>query len=398
MAKWFKLTIFLILIAFASSCGQASRPVPVNPFQKALDRIPAKIMGLKLRPLRIRGFVFNNIKETALSRRLPTWPLLAENELKQWLLGMGHNIPSSTDSAVDLGVWRHSEMLNPSTWSYNCFDITRDHEVIATSANINDFETWMVRHNFDVVEKEPALYLKQDGFHRDAVVFGSGVVVGPDGVMFICREVPTDGSLLWAYGLYNDEESLLSIPEITEITSKLPTDLYTGLVLKLDMSVSDYNQQTVKDETGMLGQPLTLEQTSEALELGRPKTLKWLGIAHAKVDGKQGLKFELFYENETEAAKDSGNLSNAIKYCQGRFTKKNWWKDDLHLGSPTITTKGKFTTLWAPFLINDETKKKLETLNMTKEEKTELWFEVRALFDFLDKLDRRDYGPFWQGY
>ncbi len=389
----------IALVLLFSGCGQASRPVPANPFQKALDRMPAKIMGLKLRPLKMRGFVFNNIKETARSRKLQTWPLLAEDELKQWLLGMGHNIPSSTDSAVDLGVWRHTEVLNPSTWAYNCFDITRDHEVIATDANLKDFETWMVRHNFDVVEREPALYLMQSGFHRDAVVFGSGIVAGPDGVMFICREVPTDGSLPWAYGLYEgNEESLLSVPEIAELTSKLPTDLYTGLALRLESSVSEHNQKTVKDDTGMLGQPLTPEQTSGALDLGRPKTLKWVGIAHVKEGGKHGLKFELLYENDAEARRDTAKLAKAIEIWQGRFTKKNWWKDDLRLGAPIITTQGKFTTIWAPFNIPTDIEKKLETQNMTDKEKTELWFEVRALFDFLDKLDRRDYGPFWQGY
>lgn len=400
MRKYTLVVAFAVLVSFlAASCGASPSHVPQNPFQVALSRMPKKIMEVQTRKLWMKGFVFNDMRATAKSRGLATHQLLATEDLKDWLLSMGHNASSSTDSAVDLGTWRHTEFLNPSTWLYNCYDISRDHELIKTEASIPDFKVWMERHNYATVTTQPALYLAQSGFHRDSVVFGSGVVVGEDGAAFICREVPGDGTLEAAFGMYDSNEpSLLDVDEIREMTGRMPEGLFTGLVCKLDSSVSDYNHITGGDDTGMSGVPLTSSQTAYFFENGRPKTLSWFSVAHVARKGTQGLQWEFMYDNEEEAGKDLPILEKAILETKGRFTGKNWWSEDLHLGKPEITRDGKFIKVWAEFNIEGKTKEKLLSGNMTPAEKKDLWFEVRALFDLSDKFLRRDYGILWQGY
>lgn len=384
---------------FVSGCNGSDRPYPTNTFQQALDRMPKKIMSLSGRPLRMKGFVFNNIRHAAKSRNLSYWPVANTEEIKDWLLGMGHNVGSATDAAVDLGNWRHTEMLNPTSWIWNCFDVTKDHEVIKSEAPIQAFVTWMERHNFEVKAREPAIVLSQAGFHRDSVVFGSGTVTGPDGVTFINRDVPEDGTIIPAFEIYSkDGESLLAVPEIRELSGRMPDDIFTGFVCKLDSPVSIHNQITFKDDTGMSGVPLTADQTIETIKLGRPKTLGWFSCAHLVKNNEHGLSWEFLYDSEEEARKDLPNLAQAIETIKGRFTKKSWWYEDLHLNKPEITQEGKFVKIWATFNLAPDIKEKIQTLKMTSEEKKELWFDVRALFDLQDKFLRRDYGILWQNY
>ena len=346
----------------------------------------------------MKGFVFNDIRATAKSRGLATHQLLATEDLKDWLLSMGHNASSSTDSAVDLGTWRHTEFLNPSTWLYNCYDISRDHELIKTEASIPDFKVWMERHNYATVATQPALYLAQSGFHRDSVVFGSGVVVGEDGAAFICREVPGDETLEAAFGMYDSNEpSLLDVDEIREMTGRMPEGLFTGLVCKLDSSVSSYNHITGSDDTGMSGVPLTSSQTAISLKMEGQR--RFHGFLLPMWPGKApGPPVGVHNDNEEEAGKDLPILEKAILETKGRFTGKNWWSEDLHLGKPEVTRDGKFIKIWAEFNIEGKIKEKLASGNMTPTEKKDLWFEVRALFDLSDKFLRRDYGILWQGY
>jgi len=357
-------------------------------------------MSLNLRPLRMRGFVFNDIRKTGESRNLPNWIQLSEGDLKNWLLGMGNNVSASVDSVIDLGVWRHTEVLNPSTWVYNCYDITRDHELIMTEANMDEFQTWILRHNFAIVKTQPAVYLEKTGYHNDSNVFGSGVVYGNDGVVFIEREIPPDQSSKMAYNLYLDEEkSLLSVPEIELLTSRIPNDYFSSLVCKLSTSVSEYNIVTKTDSSGMLGQPLSPDDTAKVLELGRPKTLNWFSVTHTTRNGEHGLSWELMYESEDEAKKDLPNLKRAIKECKDSTRDKRlWWSEALHLNPPTITTEGNFIKLWATFKIPADVKQKIESNNLTPDEKKSLWFDVPALYDVLTKLHGRDYGILWQGF
>jgi hypothetical protein len=394
-----KLTLCCAVLLMLSGCLGSNRPYPVNTFQKALDRMPKQIMSVPGRTLWMKAFVFNNIKLSAKSRNISTWPLADTEEIKDWLLAMGHNVGSATDAAVDLGNWRHTEMLNPTSWDWNCYDVPKDHEVIKSEAPIQAFITWMERHNFEVKAREPAIVLSQAGFHRDSVVFGSGTVTGTDGVTFINREVPEDGTIIPAFEIYSkDGESLLAVPEILELTGRMPDDIFTGFVCKLESSISNHNQITIKDDTGMSGVPLTADQTIEAIKFGRPKTLTWFSCAHLIKNNEHGLSWEFLYDSEEEAKKDLPNLKQAIETAKGRFTNKSWWYEDLHLTKPEITQDGKYIKIWASFNIAPEIKEKIRTLNMTKEERKELWFEVRALFDLQDKFLRRDYGILWQNY
>jgi hypothetical protein len=190
----------------------------------------------------------------------------------------------------------------------------------------------------------------------------------------------------------------MSIPEIYEVSSRLPENAFTSMVLKLDTSVSKHNQLSKDYYQGVpIGVVLDPDQTIKALELGRPKTLTWLGISHTVKNGRHGLQFELLYDNEEDAKNDLAPLEKAITESIGRFTKKNWWKDDLYLAKPQVKQDGKFISIWSDFDIDPKWRTQIESLTLTPKENTEIWLqEVRALYDFLDKLDRHDYGPFWQ--
>jgi hypothetical protein len=396
MAK-IRTAIVTLLVLLATGCG-SSEPLPRTPFQKALARMPSMIMGLEMRPLKMKGFVFNNVAYTKDERRLVLQKIDREEPRLNWLLSMGHNIGSSVDRVLPLGKWNHTDLMNPTTWKWNIYDISNDHEVICSDANMDEFITWMTRHSFQILNRQYATVLQQVGRHVDADVFGSGVVIGPDGAVYIERQIPSDNTLDPAFRLYTGEgQSLMVVPEIYEVTSRLPENAFTSMVLKLDTSVSKHNQQSQEYWGGIpIGVPLEQEQTVSALNLGRPKSLTWMGVAHILRNGRHGLQFELLYSSEEDAKNDLVPLQIAIKESMGRFTKKNWWKEDLYLMEPEIKVDGKFISIWADFDIDEKWRDKIEKLDLTQKESEEAWLEqVRALFDFLDKLQRHDYGPFW---
>jgi hypothetical protein len=393
-----KVRIAIIAVAvFLASCGPGE-PLPRTPFQKALARMPAMIMGLEMRPLKMRGFVFNNVEYTKDERYLVLEKIEDEKTRVDWLLSMGHNIGSSVDRVLPLGKWNHTDVMNPTTWKWNIYNLSNDHEVICTDANQEEFINWMNRHSFQVINRQHATVMQRAGRHIDSDVFGSGVVIGPDGAVFIERQIPSDNSLEPAFRLYTGEgQSLMSIPEIYEVTSRLPQDAFTSMVFKLDSSVSKHNQLSQDYWGGIpIGVPLDPAQTITALDLGRPDTLAWIGVAHRIKNKRHGLQFELMYASEDEAKNDLKPLERAISESVGRFTKKNWWIDDLYLMKPEVSQEGKFISIWADFDIDPKWRGKIESLQLTQKESTEIWLqEVRALFDFLDKLLRHDYGPFW---
>ncbi len=387
----------LAAIIFLASCG-SKEPLPRTPFQKALARMPAIIMNTEMRPLKMKGFVFNNIAYTKDERRLVVETIENEENRVNWLLSMGHNIGSSVDRVLPLGKWNHTELMNPTTWKWNIYDISNDHEVICSTTDMEKFIAWMARHSFEVINRQYATVMQRVGRHVDSDVFGSGVVIGSDGAVYIERQIPSDNTIDPAFRLYTGEgQSLMSVPAIYEVSSRLPENAFTSMVLKLDTSVSRHNQMSQDYYGGIpIGVPLEPDQTTKALELGRPESLKWLGIAHTLKNGRHGLQFQLLYNSEEEAKKDLPDLEKSIDQSLGRFTKKNWWKDDLYLMKPEFTQDGKFISIWADFDIDPKWRDKIEKLDLTQKESTEVWLqEVRALYDFLDKLERHDYGPFW---
>jgi hypothetical protein len=390
--------IALMLIVALAGCG-LSEPLPRTPFQKALARMPAVIMGLQTRPLKMKGFVFNNIEYTRDVRGLVLETIENEEQRLHWLLAMGNNLDSSVSKVLPLGKWDHTPMLNPTTWKWNIFDVANDHEAISSTANMDDYIDWMNRHNFQVINRQYATVMQSTGRHVDSDVFGSGVVIGPDGVVFIERPIPSDNSTEPAFRLYTGEgQSLMSIPEIYEVSSKLPSDAFTSIVLKLESSVDKHNQLSQEYWNGVpIGSPLSNEQTIEYLGFGRPKTLTWIGIAHTTKNGRHGLQFELLYSSEEEAKNDIPSIEKAISKAKGRFTKKDWWKQDMRLLEPTISQDGKFITIWSDFDMDPQVRQKIEKNDITYKEAESLWLDdVPALVDFLYKLERHDYGPFWQ--
>lgn len=398
MAKM-KLVVLSLIVVLAG-CGK-SEPLPRTPFQKALARMPAMIMGLETRPLKMKGFVFNNIEHTRDVRGLVIEPIEKEEPRLHWLYAMGNNLDSSISKVLPLGKWDHTQLLNPTTWKWNIFDVANDHEAISSTADMEEYIEWMNRHNFQVINRQYATVMQRTGRHVDSDVFGSGVVIGPDGVVFIERSIPTDNSTEPAFRLYTGEgQSLMSIPEIYEVSSKLPEDAFTSMVLNLETSVSTHNQLSQDYWHGIpIGYPLESGQTIEYLGFGRPKTLTWLGIAHTTKNNRHGLQFELLYTSEEEAKKDLPQLKKAISQAKGRFTKKDWWKQDMRLLEPTFVQEGKFVSIWSDYDMDPQVREKIEKIDMTYKEAESLWLDdVPALVDFLYKLDRHDYGPFWQNY
>lgn len=390
--------VALALVVALAGCGQ-SEPLPRTAFQKALARMPAMIMGIQTRPLKMKGFVFNNIEYTRDVRGLVIQTIEKEEPRLHWLLGMGNNIDSSVSKVLPLGKWDHTEMMNPTTWKWNIFDVSNDHEVICSTADMDKFIDWMNRHNFQIINREYATVMQSTGRHVDSDVFGSGVVIGPDGAVFVERQIPSDNSLEPAFRLYTGEgESLMSVPEIYEVTSKLPENAFTSMVLKLESSVSKHNQLSQEYWHGIpIGSPLDPEQTITYQGFGRPNTLTWMGVSHTTKNGRHGLQFELLYTSEDEAKKDMPKLTEAIAQAQGRFTKKAWWTQDMRLLEPEIKQDGKFISIWSDFDMPPQTREKIEKNGMTYKEAESLWIDdVPALVDFLYKLERHDYGPFWQ--
>ncbi|HOO96818.1 MAG TPA: hypothetical protein PKV16_05430 [Caldisericia bacterium] len=395
--------VIVISILLLASCGETrvTKIEPTNPMQEALSRMPASIMELESRPLKMKAFIFNNIELTARDRGLPTWHQITDEELIHWILSMGHNMPSSIDTVVDLGKWRHTEFLNPSTWKMNAFDYTRDHEVIFSKADSDEYLTWMLRHNFEVYTSDYAIYLRVERMHhRDAYAFGSGVIKADDGATFICREIPTDGTLDGAYGIYTGEsQSILAYPDLFEVSAAVPDDAFTSIICRLETSISKHNQVTSADKTGFSGVPLEEEQTIWAIENGRPEGLLWFSASHIKRDGHHGLLWSLVYDGEETATADLPKLQGAIATATGRFTKRMWWSEDLHLSTPEFVQNGNKIDIWAEYDIPEPERAKIESLEMTDQEMEELWLQyVRGVFDIFDKLERHDYGVFWQGY
>jgi hypothetical protein len=404
LEKIIKAVLVLALVGiFVVGCGGSgiSEPNPTNPMQTALSKMPLSIMDIPSRTLKMKAFIFNNIELTAKSRNLPTYIQHTEEEQIAWMFGMGHNITTSMSSVIDFGKWHHTDFMNQSTWSMNIFDYVRDHEVVFSKSDKDEFLTWMLRHNFEVFKKDPALTLKTGRvFHRDAYVFGAGIVQGDDGATFICREVPTDGTVDAALGIYEGTAgSLLSDPDIFSVSSQVPKSAFSAMVCKLETSVSNHNRVTTKDDTGFSGVALSEEQTIWALENGRPSELSWFSVSHITRDGHHGLLWKFQYENPENALADVEPLRDAITTAKGRFTKRNWWSEDMHLESPEIVNEGNITTVWSEWIIPAEEKEKLESGNTTEEEMETLWFEyVRSIFDLFDKFERQDFGPLWQRY
>ncbi|MEZ4812139.1 MAG: hypothetical protein R2883_01375 [Caldisericia bacterium] len=407
MEKIIKSILALTLVCMLCvSCGgdeiiKITEPMPTNPIQQALSKMPLSIMDLPGRDLKMKAFIFNNIELTAKSRNLANYMLVNENEQISWLFKMGHNVTSSMNSVIDFGKWHHTEFMNQTTWKMNIFDYTRDHEVVFSKSDKDEFLTWMLRHNFEVFKSEPALTLKPGSvYHRDAYVFGAGIVQGEDGATFICRELPTDGTVDDALAIYEGTMgSLLSDPEIYEISSRIPEGAFSSMICKLDTSYAKHNQVTTADSTGFSGVPLTDEQTVWVSVYGRPKELTWFSASHITKDGHHGLLWEFQYDTPEAAEADLTPLTDAIAGAKGRFTEKNWWSEDLYLNAPEITVDGKIITLWSEWIIPIEEKQKIESGEMTEEEKETLWFKyVRSIFDLFDKFERQDYGPLWQGY
>jgi len=395
--------ILAMCLIFAGCGGQprVEEPEPVNPLQEALSRMPMAVMKLEEEPLKMKAFLFNNIDHTAKSRGLTTQHIESEAEQIKWMFSMGHNITSSMSSVIDFGKWHHTEFMNQTTWSMNLFDYTRDHEVVFSNANQDDFLKWMLRHNFEVFVDEPVLTLKPNRVHhRDAYVFGSGVVQDDSGATFICREVPTDGTVDSALGIYKGtEHSLLGDEDIFKISAVVPDDCFSAMICKLDTSISNHNQVTTKDTTGFSGVPMTEEQTIWITEYGRPEELSWFSVSHVIQDGHNGLLWKFHYNSEQSAIDDVNLLIKAIETAKGRFSGDSWWTSDIHLQPPEISRNENVINVWSEWIIPEEIKYKLESGEMTDEEQETLWFEyVKALFDIFDRFERQDYGPLWQRF
>lgn len=406
MAKvtYFLLVMSIILVTVIAGCGGKSRvdePTPINPMQEALSKMPLAVLELPGKPLKMKAFLFNNIDLTAKSRGLTTQHIRHEEEQIAWMFAMGHNITTSMSSVIDFGKWHHTEFLNQTTWSMNLFDYTRDHEVVFSNANGDDFLAWMLRHNFEVFVSEPALTLKPSRVHhRDAYVFGAGIVYDDEGATFICREMPTDGTVDSALGIYQGTEySLLGNADIYELSADVPEDAFSAMICRLETSISSHNQITTTDTTGFSGVPMTEEQTIWITENGRPEELSWFSLSHIIKDGHNGLLWKFRYDNEQSAIDDVELLTKAINTAKGRFSDENWWTSDMHLEPPEINRSENVITVWSEWIIPDEPKQKLESGNMTDEEQKTLWFEyVKGLFDIFDRFERQDYGPLWQRF